>query len=348
MQENVLRHLPSDENSVTTLLRALCVLKPMREVVVRFFTQGRFGADDVKFEGVSIQSGIGGAIPDMCLQADALRVVVEIKVSAWRGLTASQPQVYLHWLANQPVSHKFFVFLVPPHYAVQHRQEYATRKAAFCEAHPNHGIHFVESNWLELCCALDETGLSSTCVYARDFQNLLEGWYIPSPIKFTLAELGVVTMFNATAASAVGKLFEFIEQIASEFERAGFTVYREFQKRWWAGEYGIYLKCGNENVLFLGIWPAFWKDHGYPLCIGVHNGKWAPAILTRFQQTFANHVLYPPTDTYPFLTKGIEQSLLMEDAVKNVSNWLLQGYLEGIRELFTENELPTTPLSGAV
>jgi hypothetical protein len=82
---SVLRYLAHDENAVITLLRALCALKPLREALVRLFTQGNFGADDVEFEGISTQFDIGGAIPDVCLQTGTLRVVVEIKVSEWRG-----------------------------------------------------------------------------------------------------------------------------------------------------------------------------------------------------------------------------------------------------------------------
>lgn len=189
MQANVLRYLPSDENAVTTLLRALCVLKPIREVIVRLFTHGNFGADTVEFDGIFTQFSIGEAIPDMCLQTDILRAVVEIKVSDWRSLTSYQPQSYLRWLINQPVRHKFFVFLVPPHYAAHHRQEYERRKTVFCAGNPNHGIHFVELTWLDVCAALDETGLSATSVYARDFQALLKGWYAPTPIIFTPNEL---------------------------------------------------------------------------------------------------------------------------------------------------------------
>jgi hypothetical protein len=187
MQMNVLRYLASDENAVTTLLRALCVLKPIREAVVRLFTQGHFGADAVEFEAISTQIGIGEAIPDMCFHTDTLRVAVEIKVFDWRELTPNQPQSYLRWLVSQPADQKFFVFLVPPHYA--HRQEYERRKANFYAEHPNHGIHFVEITWLNVCAVLGETGLSTISVYARDFKNLLEGWYVGTPITFTLDEL---------------------------------------------------------------------------------------------------------------------------------------------------------------
>ena len=155
-------------------------------------------------------------------------------------------------------------------------------------------------------------------------------------------------MFNTNAANAICKVFEFVEQIASEFERAEFTVARYFPRRWWASEHGLYIKCGNENVLWLGIWPGFWKDYGYPLCIGVHNGKWAPVVIARFQQIFQGYVIYPPNEAFPYSAKGIDQHLLMGNAVRDVSNWLLQGYLNGICDLVTGNQQSTKPLDGTV
>lgn len=143
-------------------------------------------------------------------------------------------------------------------------------------------------------------------------------------------------------------MFEFVEQIASEFERTEFTVQRSFLKRWWENEYGLYIQCGNDPVLWLGIWPDFWKDYGYPLCIGVHHGKWAPAVIARFQQTFQGYVVYPPNDAFPYFTKGIDKHLLMGNAVRDVSNWLLQEYLNGICDIVTVNQPSTNPLDDTV
>ena len=327
MQTNVLRYLPSDENAVTTLLRALCALKPIREAVVRLFTQDNFGANDVEFEGVSTQFDIGGAIPDMCLQTDILRAFVEIKVSDWRDLTPNQPQNYLRWLVSQPVHYKFFVFLVTPHYA--HRQEYERRKAAFCAGNPDHGIHFVEITWLDVCAVLDETGLSATSVYAQDFKNLLEGWYVPTPITFTTDELREFTMFNKNAATAICKMFEFVEQITSEFEREDFRVEKSFKRRWWEEDHSVFIKYGDKYVLFLGIWPGFWRDHGYPLCVGV-DGSWAPVVIARFREMVPGHVIWPSSGTFRCLIKGIDQHLLMGNAVRDVSNRHFQYLLRSI------------------
>ncbi|SRR6266545_2688138 len=104
MQDNVLRQLVSNENSITTLLRALCILKPVRDVIVRLFTQNTFDADKVEFEEISTQLDIGRAKLDMCIQTDELQVVVEIKAANSTSLTVNQPQQYLQWLARQQAS----------------------------------------------------------------------------------------------------------------------------------------------------------------------------------------------------------------------------------------------------
>jgi hypothetical protein len=330
MQENVLSHLTNNENSVTTLLKALCVLKPIRDVVIKIFTQNTFGADDVDFECISTQFNIGEAIPDICIQNDELLIAVEIKISDWRGLTANQPHKYLEWLSNNNIEKKFFVFLTTPRYSLEHRKEYDKRKQRFCASNPQHGINFIEIDWLELRSAFEETGLSSSCVYTRDFENLLKEWYMPSPIKFTKKELQVDSMFNKESADGISKIFEFIEEIASEFERAGFKVERSFKKDWWKNEHGIYLSQDDGEkkypyskcILWVGLWMPFWKAHGYPLCIGVHDGKWDSKFISDFKSVFPDCVVYKS-----FLTKGIEQHLLMENSVKDVSDWLLKKYL---------------------
>ena len=152
-------------------------------------------------------------------------------------------------------------------------------------------------------------------------------------------------MFNKNAATAVCKMFEFVEQIASEFERANFRVEESFKKHWWKADHSVFIKCEDNYVLFVGIWPGFWRDHGYPLCVGV-DGSWAPPVITRFQETFPGYIIWPPSGTFRCFIKGIDQHLLMGNAVRDVASWLLQGYLNGIGDVLTENQHSTKPLNG--
>lgn len=336
MNDNVLSQLAIDENSVTSILRAVCVLKPIREVIVRLLTADNFGSQTVEFEGISTQFQIGGAIPDMVLTGEDLLVVVEIKVSDWRGLTDNQPQAYLKWLLDQKVTHKYFVFLVPPQYTADYHQEYMKRKDLFCSANPDHNIIFVEIDWLDVRSVLDESGLTSTCIYARDFRNVMEEWYHTKPISFSMAELKELSMYNTTAANAICRLFQLVEIIASEIEKAGFKVERNFQKQWWNdGEYGMYVSLENQSVLWVGIWTDFWKTHGCPLCVGVEKGKWPQDVIEKFRDTFPDHIVFPPTRTNPYLVRCIDQHLLVEDSVRDVSEWLIGGYLHEIRKLMS-------------
>jgi hypothetical protein len=119
-------------------------------------------------------------------------------------------------------------------------------------------------------------------------------------------------------------------------------VAKRFQEQWWQGEWGIYLQCGNANVLFLGVWMGYWQEHGWPVCIGVNQGRWQPAVIARFQQMFPEHDLYPPQDAHPYLVRGIDPQLLTGDAVRDVSDWLLQGYLKDICALLSGHQ-PSTP-----
>ncbi|RMH74528.1 MAG: hypothetical protein D6681_23050 [Calditrichaeota bacterium] len=187
METNVLRHLHLNENSVTNLVRALCVLKPLREIFVRLFTGGAFGAEDLDFDDISTQFVTGGGIPDLHLENDDVCVFVEVKVTQWCQLTTNQPENYLRELLGRPAKEKFFVFLRPPGYA--HDHVYKNRRDKFRNENVNSGICFVEITWVDVLKAIEDSGLTEVSVYARDFCDLLVSMYVPEPISFTMKEL---------------------------------------------------------------------------------------------------------------------------------------------------------------
>ncbi|MFZ4789353.1 MAG: hypothetical protein ACOYMW_00310 [Candidatus Competibacteraceae bacterium] len=342
---NVLSHLVSDENSMTNLLKAVCALKPIREVVIRLFTADKFGTDEVDFEDLSTQQSVGGAIPDMCIQIDnKLAVAVEIKTSDWRLLTVNQPTTYLQWL-NSQTGDKFFVFLVAPNYLAQHRQTYSQRKQQYIASYPKHGITFIEIDWLDLRSKLQETELSSCCVYARDFENLIESWYLPTPIKFTVVELKETKMFNKTAGISLYKMFGFVQGMEVALTKQGFKVVKAYRNFGLDGEFAVYVHCGDQLVLWLGIWPSLWQDHGWPLAVGVDQINCPPSVVSRFGTFFPNHIVYPPNNSNPYLVTPIDESLLGEDAVRDVLKFL-NPYLDGICGVVngTDQEIGITPI----
>jgi hypothetical protein len=140
-------------------------------------------------------------------------------------------------------------------------------------------------------------------------------------------------VFGVASPPAVRRLFDFMEQIAPRFESAGFEVEGIFHKRCSDGDYGMLLKSRGQPVLYLGIWSELWRERGHLLCIGVHRNRWAPQTVAQFQRRFPDCEAFPPRDANPFLIKGVDPALLGSDAVLDVSQWLLRGYLKGFNAL---------------
>ncbi|RMH74527.1 MAG: hypothetical protein D6681_23045 [Calditrichaeota bacterium] len=132
-----------------------------------------------------------------------------------------------------------------------------------------------------------------------------------------------------TVGSAVCKMFELVEVMASEFERIGrFDIERFMQKKWWNGEYGFYIKCCENKILWFGIWAEIWSSRGYPICVGVEE-KWGQHVVGRFQVSFPS---YERIGRYGWLVSCLEKELLLGDPVKNVREWLMNSYLNNICE----------------
>ncbi len=339
LRPNVLMHLSEDENSITKLLRALCALKPFRDIIVHIFTQNKYNASSVDFEDISIQVSIDGVIPDFAILREDLKVIVEIKTSEWRKFTDNQPEQYLEWLQNrnQEKGNKFFVLLVPPNY--YEWETYNNRKKDFVEKYPQHGIIFTEINWIDIANELKKICLPDISVYIQDFYDLLQNLYIPKPLNFSLDEIEEENMYSKKAYTAIFKIITFIDQIALEIEQAGFKFNEAKNKRWWEedGEYAIKIKHQEREILYIGIWSLYWKEQGYPLCIAV-DSSWDTSLVERFRNAFPNSKPFPPNDKSPWWTYPIEDKLLREDSVKNVAKMLLQGYLNlnDISYLFTK------------
>ena len=340
MPENVLLQLPKDEYYITKLLVALCVLKPLREVIVRAITEGAYGADDVQFDDI-FSLNTGNIRPDLALRTENLLVLVEIKTDWKCPLQPTQPTGYLTYLLGQPQAYKACVLLAPPAYV--HLPVWQARVAAFNTVNPGHGIQHVELNWLQVADAIDEVGLPTMSAYARDFVGFMEEMYNPPFIAFNHHQLQVTDMFNRDAAAAIRNLLLVIDGVRTRIEEAGFQLDGPHNTRWWRpadGEYAIIVSCGQQRVLWFGMWRAYWEAHGCPLCVGV-EGAWARPIIARFQQEFPNPHVFPPNGPNPYLVTCVPQNLLLaQDPVGEVYQWIHNHFLNGICGLLPGNAQP--------
>jgi hypothetical protein len=334
-RNNILSHLIKNENDTTKLLYALLTYKPFSNALLRLFTNGKVGTADLSWDDMSIQTTIGGSIPDLSILGEGVNIVVEVKTTPWRGLTDNQPQSYLQWLAAQDASKAgYFVAIVPPGY--DHLLELKRRITSFHDSNTLNPVTSSIVTWDDVLETLCESDLDQMNPYIRDFCDLLNSWYEIPVTKFTFEE--VCTMYDANTAKAIRKLLRVVEDVISGIEQKGYKVEHGFQKKWWEreGEYGGYVKCDDQNVLWFGLWQDYWEKSGVPLCFGVQDRQWDARICKEFIRMHPNYTRFPSNDPRPFVLENIQKDIILsEDPVARILSMLekdLQLLCEQIKD----------------
>ena len=319
-------HLIKNENDTTKLLYGLLTYKPFRSAVLSLLTKGKPETADIGWDDVVMQTTIGGGIPDISILGKTANILVEVKTASWRGLTDNQPQTYLQWLAEQGASKAgYFAAIIPPVY--YHLQELKKRIASFDDSNALHPVISTIITWDEVLKTLCASDLDQMSPYIRDFCDLLTSWYGIPIIKFTFEE--VRKMYNADTAKAIRKSIKVVEDVIAGMEQKGYKVEYSFNKKWWEdGEYGAYVKRGDQYLLWFGLWQDYWEKTGEPLCFGVQDGEWDARICTEFMRIHPNYTKFPPNDSKPFLVLGIPKDILLsEDPVMRILDVLEKDLL---------------------
>lgn len=288
---NILKFLLSKEDSVSSFLKGLMFFKPVRESLVRLFTNKELKTQDIKFEDIYLQFVLreNQSRPDLAIINEKLKMLIEVKISPYRELTENQPESYLEWLANQQSENLqsknlslYFVAIIPPNY--DHRNDLEKRLFDFKNKNRDIEIHIKIIDWLEIKKELQDNDLHLLNPYISDFCDLLSEWYENPIIKFSLEEVNV--LYNQKTFYALSKLFEFVEKVVEELENKekieGISIYKAFKNKWWKDEYGAYFVCNNIDLLWFGIWSKAWEEYGSPLWIGVCR-SWDRKIIEFFK-----------------------------------------------------------------
>jgi hypothetical protein len=332
-RNNILAHLIRNEKGTTELLYALLTYKPFRNALLRLLTKGKAETDGISWDDMYTQTEIGGGIPDLSILGETTNILVEVKITSWRGLTDNQPQTYLQWLAAQGTSKAgYFVAIIPPVY--YHLQELKQRITSFNNSNALNPIISTILTWDEVLKMLRENDLDQMNPYIRDFCDLLASWYEIPITKFTFDE--VDKMYDADTAKAIRKLMKVVEDVVNGLEQKGYKVEYSFNKKWWDdGEYGAYVKHGGDQyLLWFGLWQDYWEKMGEPLCFGVQDREWDARICTEFMRIHPNYTKYPPNSPKPFLGVGIKKDILLsEDPVTRILD-ILEKDLRLLSEQF--------------
>ena len=136
-------------------------------------------------------------------------------------------------------------------------------------------------------------------------------------------------MYDSNSAKAIRKLLTLVEDVINGLDQKGFKVGHSFNKRWWKnGEFGCYIQCNEQNVLWFGLWQDYWENSGVPLCFGVHDGKWDARICAEFRRLHPTCVAFPSGDPNPFLVENIERDIILSDEpVTRILNILEKDFM---------------------
>lgn len=275
--DHIFLNVVDNENRLTELFRNLLRFRAFRDPVLTALTAGhdpwaRDVLDEVEFEDIDTQYRLQtGGRPDLVIRKDDdFEIFVEIKTGD-AALTDNQPQGYASDLANSKAPRKLLVFLLPENYAHLKELEHRISDAEMLN------IKIEVRFWGQVIDAIENYRLQDLSPVFAEFHKLLLMWFRPPKISFSYEE--VTLMFDKKIPEVIEKLCQVVDTVRDQTQKT--TIQSNFHKKL-PDEYGLYFrdeKSGKE-ILWFGIWNAFWKEHGKPLTLGVSQ-KDSPEIVRR-------------------------------------------------------------------
>jgi hypothetical protein len=271
IHDSVFYKLVRDENSYTQLLCNL--LRRSQELRHRFAAlfvpekyAGLITRDQVRPQTILPECGI----PDIVVQNQQLSLLVEVKVTASRGLTCNQEVIgtagresgYLKFLLGTSSAHRCLGFLVPRDWAYGEELQRALN-----EATEVYRVAFKVRYWDEVVNEIHTVLATAHDPFLEEFRVLLAERF--GPMSFVGQELTML-FTKEFPIRAVRKLDILVEELADKSKAAGFELeWTKSTER--LNENGFYLKQGKEYLLWFGVWTELWEAEGFPLAMALQG-----------------------------------------------------------------------------
>jgi hypothetical protein len=185
--------------------------------------------------------------------------------------------------------------------------------------------------WEEVRQAIIDNDLDDMSLYIRDFSNLLQSMYKSSSLTFSFAE--VRAMYDTNVPTSIRKLIQVIEGVANGLEKNGHKVIRLFEKRWFEDQYVFNIQYNGQDVLWFGLWTAYWEKSGVPLCFGVGPEYIDKRICEAFKNLHPTCVTFTESTENHFV-ENIEKAVLLSttpvEAILNILEQDLQHLCQHI------------------
>lgn len=256
--------------------------------------------------------------PDLVYINTETIVIYEIKVSE-AVLTSNQPEGYYRELFDSK-DHKRRILVLLVQKGYYDLNNYHKRLAAVKQEKDS--IITKTIFWEEIAEQLSESGLIDTSPVLLEFYKFLNDWFTPNVI---LNSNDMEIIFNKSLPQSLGKLTMFIDQIAADFLKLGYTNKFQGSSHW--EQYGYYFILPNEETLFFGIWWDYWEESGSPFCISVEEPS--TEAIEKFQEVVSSKGLSTISDFEDCVTTHPAKSVFEGDESKKRVVEIIKAFLDG-------------------
>jgi len=280
LNRSIFTKVVKNENSTTELLRNLFQEKPFLDKFLDLFLV-KNSISDITFGDISTQMHSPEGRPDIVIDNENCRVLVEIKTKSNTDLTNAQNKGYKGVFNERNSIERYLIFLVPKSYSSCDK----IKKTIF----PS--IEKIDVNtklvfWEDIIDLIEKERLDEQSPLLAHFNMLLREWYTPVRVDFSPGE--IKSMFTKNIPVVFRKLVEIVNSIdKNNTHESSLYSPRDMS------EYGIYFKDHKgENILFFGMWMQFWEEHAKPLCFGVGD-KFSKDSIEYFDKEFSGkYIIY--------------------------------------------------------
>jgi hypothetical protein len=273
-----------DENSTTEILCNLMKFKLFREKFLGIFIPVEL-INEISFEDFETQVSLNEGRPDIIIENEKNKFIIEVKTGKYTKLTGNQPIGYLNHLLNQKNENKRLIFILPEGYIYE--KNINDIFVLFNNEHPSNEIEKQIVYWEDIIRIIESNELHELNPILNEFYKLLVMWYIPEQVTFDYSE--IKTMYSSELPDILTKLAKIVDEIygkATSYE-PNFYMQRKFPP----DEYGMYFNvAGDKGALFFGIWLSLWKEKKLPICFGVDDSC-SEEVKSAFEEQYRGRII---------------------------------------------------------
>lgn len=272
--ENIFEGLVTNERTYTELFRNLCRYRFFRDEFARFVIEGSkkdetqttpaLSGFSFTFPQIDTQwyAEDSGTYPDVVIDTDDLRLVIEMKTNTWTGFQPSQPETYLEDLAHHKAEVKGLLLLMPKYHS---HERAITDKIDKPRNDADEQLLILVLYWEDFIQRLMDAGAQELNSVFRDYIDLSNEWFANGRIILRPTQCSTLQQSMGQALFSLRALIEviharFSSSSSKKLSRIKMTDY----------DFGFFISDADKTIGYFGVANFAWIYGPSPLLIGGH------------------------------------------------------------------------------